>query len=207
MQLDSHPRHVISQRAKPRFAWRTPAGGLIGLVLLLGLPLALTGWGILDSIASVHERMRDPLQALLYPSGFPGQRFGIIGLGSLCFVCLYPMHRKIEWPGLSASHAEWMNVLAGESHPHIQPNDHAIVCAGGDTPVGLLEQRGVPVARQGLVHQDGALGGRARGWEPTVNVGAEAPRAACTASSARCAADGTAHVPGHARPAREASRV
>lgn len=175
MQSDSQPRHVISQRTRPHFAWRLPARGHVALALLVGLPLALTAWGIVDNIAPVNQRVRDPLQALLHPSGFRGQRFGIIGLGLLFFMWLYPMHRKFKWSGSSGSLAGWMKVQA--------------------------------VVARALAVLVAVSGGRARDWERTGDVGAKAPRAACAVSSARRAADGTAHVPEHARPAREVSRV
>jgi hypothetical protein len=91
----------------------------VALAALLALPLGVTGWGIAYYASPVAERVRDPLHALLKPSGAVGQSFGVLGLLLFLFMWLYPLRRSIKWLAWTGALGAWMRVhiVAGLSLP------------------------------------------------------------------------------------------
>ena len=110
MSVIPMPERPISHAATPRPARPAPAGDRFALVVLLVIPLAVTAWGIGYYAAPVAERVREPLHALLKPSGPVGQSFGVLGLSLFLFMWLYPLRRSIRWLAWTGALGAWMRV-------------------------------------------------------------------------------------------------
>ena len=119
MPAAARPVQVVSQVRKAQAARRTPSADRVALITLLALPLALTAWGFSYYTAPVAERVRDPLHALLRPSGMVGQSLGIFGLLLFLFMWLYPLRRGIKWLAWTGAIGSWMRVhiVAGLALP------------------------------------------------------------------------------------------
>jgi hypothetical protein len=102
------------------------AGGPAGLsadafplAILLGIPLAITVWGLPYYAGSLATRVRSPLHALLRPSGTIGLALGIAAFSLFLFLWLYPLRKKFRSLAWAGPVAGWLRLhsLAGLSIP------------------------------------------------------------------------------------------
>jgi hypothetical protein len=112
----SAPSRILPGRSRPTLA-RAPApragsglGGRVFLWVLLGIPIAASLYWLHYYLASPAVRVRDPLHALLRPSGNVGQGFGVAGLFLFLSMWLYPLRKRLGVKKLLGSVASWLRV-------------------------------------------------------------------------------------------------
>lgn len=86
------------------------AGGRLFLATLLTIPLVATAFWLPYYLSPAAERVRDPLHAILRPSGLIGQAFGIFGLSLFLFMWLYPFRKKLGLVRWLGSVGAWLRV-------------------------------------------------------------------------------------------------
>ncbi len=96
-------------------------GDVVAIVLSCLAPLALTAWGWRYYTEPLGARLRDPLHALLKPSGPVGLGLGIAGLALFLFMWLYPFRKAAKWLAWTGPVGGWMRVhiVAGLAIPVI----------------------------------------------------------------------------------------
>ncbi len=110
--------------AVPQTPARRRSGGrgdAIAIVLACLAPLALTAWGWRYYAEPFGARLRDPLHALLKPSGPVGLGLGLAGLALFLFMWLYPFRKSARWLAWTGPVGAWMrvHVVAGLAIPLI----------------------------------------------------------------------------------------
>jgi hypothetical protein len=118
------PRPQAAPRPAPAAAARRrsgQAGDIVAIVVSCLTPLAVTAWGWHYYTQSFGGRLRDPLHALLKPSGAVGLGFGIAGLALFLFMWLYPFRKAAKWLAWTGQLGSWMRVhiVAGLAIPLI----------------------------------------------------------------------------------------
>jgi len=148
--------HAEPHHAKPRP--RAPGGhgpptlwaDRIPLTLLLAAPVAITLWGLHYYLSPIGARVRNPLHALLRPSGTVGLALGIVAFALFLFLWLYPLRKKFRWLAWTGAVGTWLRVhsLAGLSIPVL-----AAVHAGWrfDGLIGLGYLSMLVVAMSGMI--------------------------------------------------------
>ena len=120
------------------------------LLVLIGVPVAVTAWGLPYYLATTAQRLRHPLHPLLKSSGPVGLAFGALALVMFLFMWLYPLRKQAKWLAWTGPIGEWMNVhvVMGLALPVI-----AAVHAGWhfDGLIGLGMLAMVIVSLSGLV--------------------------------------------------------
>jgi hypothetical protein len=108
----------VTARAAGTAGPRTPSDWL-PLAILAGIPLAASAMCWKYYVMGPAERLRDPLHAMLRPSGPLGLAFGIAGFAAFLFMWLYPLRKKFPRFAFAGSLAGWLRVhtLAGLSLP------------------------------------------------------------------------------------------
>ena len=124
--------------------------GDLPLLVLIGVPVLVTAWGLPYYLASTAQRLRHPLHPLLKSSGPVGLVFGAVALLMFLFMWLYPLRKQAKWLAWTGPIGEWMNVhvVMGLALPVI-----AAVHAGWhfDGLIGLGMGAMVVVSLSGLV--------------------------------------------------------
>ena len=96
-------------------------GGRLFLATLVAVPLAATLVWLPYYLAPMAGRVRDPLHALLRPSGDIGQSFGVAALALFLFLWLYPLRRLLGNARAIGSVGGWLRIhtFAGMAVPLI----------------------------------------------------------------------------------------
>jgi hypothetical protein len=102
----NHP--ILARAPAPRSG--TGWGGRLFLWILLGIPLAASLYWLHYYLAPPSIRVREPLHALLRPSGNVGQGFGVAGLFLFLSMWLYPLRKRLGVKKLLGSVASWLRV-------------------------------------------------------------------------------------------------
>ncbi len=93
----------------------------IAIAISCAAPLVLTAWGWSYYGQSFAGRLRNPLHALLKPSGPVGLALGAAGLALFLFMWLYPFRKSVKWLAWTGPLGSWMrvHVVAGLAIPLI----------------------------------------------------------------------------------------
>jgi hypothetical protein len=131
--MKSQPARALGNEARPQAtvvslparASAMPSrrfhGDGAALAILLGIPLAVTAWGAGYYLLDRAARLRDPLHALLKPSGPVGLALGIVAFALFLFLWLYPLRKRVRWLAWTGAVGSWLrvHVVAGLSLPVI----------------------------------------------------------------------------------------
>jgi hypothetical protein len=108
------PGSAAPLRPVPRPAPAPAAGGRrrsdLPLLVLIGIPVLVTAWGLPYYLAPTAGRLRHPLHSLLKSSGPVGLAFGAVALLMFLFMWLYPLRKQAKWLAWTGPIGEWMNV-------------------------------------------------------------------------------------------------
>lgn len=96
--------------AGPRAAARTSVGLNWGTLIIVVALMAINVLGAPYYFASLGERVRHPMHALLRPSGLVGQSAGIVAFVVFVFLWLYPLRKKWKALAFTGSVGKWLDV-------------------------------------------------------------------------------------------------
>lgn len=110
------PAHAVRSAKRP-----SPVGDVVAIAVTCAAPLVLTAWAWRYYTEPLGAKLRDPLHALLKPSGPVGLGLGIAGLALFVFMWLYPFRKSAKWLAWTGPVGGWMRVhiVAGLAIPVI----------------------------------------------------------------------------------------
>jgi len=109
-------RRIASSRSRRRTLQRH-----LPLILTIGSLLAISLIGSGYYLATMAERVRDPLHAWFKPSGYVGQTAGILSFFLFVFMWLYPLRRRVRRLSRFGSLTRWLDIhiFAGLALPFV----------------------------------------------------------------------------------------